>query len=282
MATARQALRIASTVDTPLPKYDKPPVIEVALSVQFDRLKVATAQLALVWQKYRDRFPVLREKPELDAVIERFGPPKAVIPAVRFEVGAAPSPRLWFVSQSSCDLVQVQHDRFVRNWRKTEDVPDYPSYDNLRGKFAEDWEIFSKFVAEEVKAPLSPNQCEVTYVNILDDLNPSELSKLFAWVSGDASDSYLGEPEDAELTLRYRLNDDEGRPWGRLHIDAAPAIRASDNKPVIRLSVTARGAPSTKDTGGAMECLDKGHEAVVRSFTSITTPEMHKAWERKV
>jgi len=268
-------------VNDALPKYDKPPVIEVALSVQFERLNVATAKFGLLWEKYRDRFPKLQEKPALDAVVERFGPPKAVIPAVRFEMGAMPAPRLWFVSESDRDLVQVQRDRFIRNWRKTEDDPAYPSYENMRGLFAKDWETFSLFVADEIKAPLVPNQCEVTYVNILEALKPSDLPKLFAWVSGNSSDGYLGEPEDAELTLRYQLKDDKGQPWGRLHIVAAPAMRASDSKPVIRLSMTARGTPATKEVAGAMECLDKGHEAVVRGFTSITTPEMHKAWERK-
>lgn len=264
-----------------LPKYDKPPVIEVALSVQFDRLNVTTAQLGLIWQKYRARFPKLQEKPELDAIVERFGPPKAVIPAVRFEMGAVPAPRLWFISESDCDLVQVQRDRFIRNWRKTDGNPDYPSYEKLRGSFAKDWELFAHFVAEEIKAPLVPNQCEVTYVNILEDLRPSDLPKLFTWVSGKTTDGFLGEPEDAELTLRYQLKDDNGQPWGRLHIVAAPAMRATDSKPVIRLSITSRGAPATKDFDGAIACLDKGHEAVVRGFTSITTPEMHKTWERK-
>jgi uncharacterized protein (TIGR04255 family) len=268
-------------VDSPFPKYGKPPVIEVALSVQFDRLNVGTAQLGLVWQSYRDRFPVLEEKPELEAVFERFGQPKALVPAVRFEVVTAPAPRFWFVNQSGCDLIQVQRDRFIRNWRKIESEPDYPSYDRLRAEFVRDWEAFSQFVGSEIKAPLVPNQCEVTYVNILEGLKPSDLPKLFAWVSGQTSDGYLGEPEAAELTLRYVLNDDTGHPWGRLHIVAAPAMRASDSTPVIRLAITARGAPTSNDLAGIMASLDAGHASVVRGFTSITTPEMHRAWGRQ-
>ncbi|MDA0659970.1 MAG: TIGR04255 family protein [Planctomycetota bacterium] len=267
-------------MDTAIPRYDKPPVIEVALSVQFDRLSVTAAQLGLLWQKYRDRFPNLEEKPELDAVIERFGLPRTMIPTVRFEVCTLPASRLWFVSESGCDLVQIQRDRFIRNWRKTEDQPEYPSYEKQRAFFARDWELFSQFVSEEIKAPLTPNQCEVTYVNILDDFKPSQLPEVLSWVSGNRSDEYLGDPEDAEITLRYLLKDDEGHPWGRLHIVASPAIRALDNKPVVRLAVTARGAPDRKDTDSAMKCLDKGHDAVVRGFTSITTSEMHKAWVR--
>ena len=267
-------------MDKPLPKFDNPPVIEVALSVQFERRNVATAQLALVWQQYRDRFPDIQEKPELEPVIERFGSPKALVAGVRFEVGTMPAPRLWFVSKSGCELVQVQRDRFIRNWRKTDGEPDYPSFEKLRQAFVDDWELFSRFVSDEFKSPLVPNQCEVTYVNILDGLNPSQLPQVMSWISGNFSDDYLGEPEDADLTLRFLLKDNNASPWGRLHIAATPVIRAPDNRPVIRLAITARGAPMTKDWNGALDCLDKGHEAVVRGFTSITTPAMQKTWER--
>ena len=266
----------------PLPKYAKPPVIEVALSVQFDRLDITAAHLGLIWQKYRERFPTIQEKPELESVIERFGPPTKVVPAVRFEVGTMPIPRNWFVSESGNELVQVQRDRFIRNWRKTEGGPDYPSYEKLRQKFVDDWELFVRFVTAEIKASVVPNQCEVTYVNILEDMQTAQLPRLVAWVSGRCSDGYLGDPDDAELTLRYILKDESDHPWGRLHIAATPAIKASDGKPVVRLSVTARGAPRQKDESAVLEWLDKGHEAVVRSFTSITTKGMHAAWERTI
>ena len=52
-----------------------------------------------------------------------------------------PAPRFWFVNESGNELVQVQRDRFIRNWRKTEGQPGYPSYDNLREAFADDWDF---------------------------------------------------------------------------------------------------------------------------------------------
>jgi uncharacterized protein (TIGR04255 family) len=271
-----------SSVNNPLPKFAKPPVVEVALSVQFDRLDITTAHLGLIWQMYRSRFPTIQEKPELEPVIERFGLPKKMVPGVRFEVGAMPIPRYWFVDASGNELVQVQRDRFIRNWRKTEGGPDYPSYERLRKSFVEDWKLFTQFVIDEVKVTVNPNQCEVTYVNILEDMQSSPLPRVLAWVSGKCSDDYLGEPEDAELTLRYVLKDDDDHPWGRLHVAATPAIKASDNNPVVRLSLTARGAPLRKDSNAALEWLDKGHEAVVRGFASITTKEMHSIWERTI
>ncbi|MFN9538051.1 MAG: hypothetical protein ACK6A8_02220, partial [Planctomycetota bacterium] len=68
-----------------LPEFENPPVVEVALSVQFDRLDVATPQLSLVWQRFRDRFGRIEDKPELEAAYERFGPAEKRAHGVRFE-----------------------------------------------------------------------------------------------------------------------------------------------------------------------------------------------------
>ncbi|MDP6557885.1 MAG: TIGR04255 family protein [Pirellulaceae bacterium] len=265
----------------PLPEFENPPVVEVALSVQFDRLDVTTVQLGTVWQRFRDRFARVEEKLELDAAFERFGPPEKKVPGVRFEVGGLPTPRLWFIDESGSELVQVQRDRFIRNWRKIDGQPNYPRYDTLRAAFVNDWEIFSGFVAEELKASLVPNQCEVTYVNIIEAIDSSRLDQILACISGSNSDEYLGKPEGAEVQFRYVLKDETEKPWGRLHVAAGSAMRATDNQPVVRLSLTARGATASKDTAGAMNTLDAGHEAVVRGFTSMTSPEMHTAWGRK-
>jgi len=263
-----------------LPKYDRPPVVEVALSVQFKRLDLSTVQLGLVWKKFRDRFPKVEEHPELEPDYERFDEPKMSVPGVRIEFGKVPSPRLWFMNEQGTELVQIQRDRFVRNWRKTDDVPDYPSYGNLRDAFVADWKLFSEFVADECRQEVLPDQCEITYVNIVDDVVSAGLSNVFAWVGGSYSDEELGDPEHAEFTLRFIL-DDAGKPWGRLHVVTTPVVRASDGTHGIRLALTARGAPRTQDTEGAMEVLDKEHEAIVRGFTSLTTSEMHEAWGRK-
>lgn len=267
-------------MENPLPKFDRPPVTEVALSVQFEKLNVTTAQLALVWQKFRGRFPVVEEKPPIDTVIEQFGPAKAVDGEIRFEVANLPSPRLWFVSESQRELVQIQRNRFVRNWRKTENEIAYPSYEKLRESFVTDWELFLNFVATEFDSTITPNQCEVTYVNIFEDIATSDVPQVVSVFSGKRSDDYLGDTEDLEFRIRFILNEEDGKPWGRLHISAKPVIRMADGSKSIRMSLTVRGAPKEKNSASVLEFLDRGHEAVVRGFASITTEEMHKKWER--
>ena len=73
---------------------------------------------------------------------------------------------------------------------------------------------------------------------------------------------------------------DNGEPLGRLHVVEEPRIKLEDGSPLIRLTLTARGAPTKKDFGGVMAFFDIGREFIVRGFASITTAQMHRIWGR--
>jgi hypothetical protein len=96
------------------------------------------------------------------------------------------------------------------------------------------------------------------------------------------SDSYLSTPEDVAFVTRYRMCDPKGAPLGRLHIGFHPAIRVTDKMPIFAMNLTARGEPRPADLKGALNLFDEQHEWIVRGFTSITTPRMHKFWRRKI
>ena len=268
-------------MNEPSPKYERPPLVEVALSVQFDRLEASTLHLGLVWREFRGRFTRIEEKPELAAVYERFGPLRKHVPTVRLEDGLRHSLRLWFLNELGSELVQIQRDRFIRNWRKTDDEVVYPRYDSLRTSFVDDWDVFSEFVAKDIMETLTPNQCEVTYVNIIEDVNPGDIGQVLACFGDTDPESYLGAPESADFQFRFVVKNEDNEPWGRLHIVAAPAVRSKDSRPVIRLSLTARISPQTPDRRGLLAALDAGHESVVRGFTSMTTHKMHTLWGRQ-
>lgn len=271
----------------PLPEFDNPPVIEVVLGVQFEKLdSLGTPQLGYAWHAFRDRFPETEQQPPLDPVFEQFGPRAGRRPGVRLEFMAAlPQPRLWLLNESGNELVQIQQDRFVRNWRKREDSDEYPRYRNLRELFRRDFEEFRGLVQREQWGEVVPNQCEVTYVNIIPAgegwEHHGELEKVLTVFVAHYSDDRLGTPEEASVNVQYILRDAETEPVGRLRVAAHPVFLVSDNRAAIRLTLTARGKPDGDGVDGAMGFLDRGHEAIVRGFASITTPEMHKLWERR-
>lgn len=276
---------LKALMDKALPEFEQPPVIEVALSVQFDRIEgLRTPQLGVIWQTFRDRFPRFEEHPPLEPAFERFGLKSGAEAGVQLQLFATPPvPRLWFLNQSGNELIQVQQDRFVRNWRKKGDSEEYPRYRVLREQFAKDYVAFSESVSGCTSQTIQPNQCEITYVNIIPTPSGTpvgDLSKVTGLFSLDYSDEGLGLPEEESLACRYVLTSNQ-KPIGRLHVGFAPVLRLSDGAPAFRLTITVRGGPAGVELDHVLDFLDFGHEAIVRGFTSVTTQEMHQIWKRK-
>ncbi|MGZ8300004.1 MAG: hypothetical protein ACXWU5_06290, partial [Rhodoplanes sp.] len=64
----------------------------------------------------------------INAVFETFGTPPQPGSAIQFEQFLSPPmPRYWFEKSGTPDLLQVQQDRIIHNWRKQEGELIYPS-----------------------------------------------------------------------------------------------------------------------------------------------------------
>jgi uncharacterized protein (TIGR04255 family) len=146
--------------------YRHPPVIETLLSVQFLPLRgLSLAYLGLFWSEIRRDYPQQQVKPPLPQFIEEF-PPAPI--AAQIEVTSEPDARFWYISETNTELVQVQRDRFIRNWRREDTEVDYPRYRLLRPKFEHDWNRFVQFLEREGIGHPQVNQCEISYINHID------------------------------------------------------------------------------------------------------------------
>lgn len=275
-------------MDKPLPDFENPPVVEVALSVQFDPVKDLRAPIVgFFWNEVRDRFPVIHEQPPLEPVYERFGVPADTAKGgIQLRLIDSPPPsRCWFVNESGTELIQVQNDRFIHNWRKISGQGVYPRYETLRETFRSELNRFHNFLAGHKLSPLVPNQCEVTYVNHIvageSWKSHAEYPTIFSPVGSHFSDEFLPQPEDARFDLRFVIPDSSGNPVGRLHVHVEPVLRTGDLLPMYLLVLTARGEPAGTEVDAVMSFLDIGREWVVRGFASLTTTEMHRVWRRK-
>ncbi|MBM4128312.1 MAG: TIGR04255 family protein [Nitrospira sp.] len=273
--------------NTPLPEFDNPPVIEVALSVQFDTLaNLRTPQIGVLWQEFRDRFPKTEEHPPLESAIERFGVSPTPKGVARFQLlSTPPAPRCWFLNEEGTELVQVQHDRFVHNWRKVGDNDTYPRYDHVRATFESELKRFSEVLLRQELGELHPNQCEITYVNHIVSgegwTTHGQLGDIVNLFSLHYTDAFHPEPEDCRLAARFVIPNRSGEPVGRLHVAIEPVYRTSDDAPMFALTLTARGRPLSYGLSGVLEVLDLGREWIVRTFATMTTPKMHALWRRK-
>jgi uncharacterized protein (TIGR04255 family) len=257
----------------------------VALGAQFDVIPgFLTPHVGLVWQRFRQDFPLLEEQAPLPPVFETFGPNPQFIPGMSFQFATAPeTPRVFFINQTRTELLQVQKDRFFHNWRKIGVVDEYPRFERMLETFKAGFASFTEAISIQGLGPVIPNQCEVTYINqipVPPDGSLSDLTDdLFGQHTGSLALQDLGKPEDLRFLLRYVMRDAEGKPIGRLIASAEPARRI-DGQTIVQLTLTARGRPITPDESGIVDFLNKGRTSVVKGFAHLTGPKMHKNWER--
>lgn len=261
--------------------FDRPPVTETILGVQFAPLEQFTlSYVGLLWSAFRARYPNQEVRPPLTPIVEEFGPPRTA--PLGIEISTNPDARVWFIDDTTTQLIQVQRDRFIRNWRKGPPPHDrYPRYEDLRPRFEEDWETFLSFLRDEGLGTPVVNQCEVTYINHIElgrGWNAlGEAHKVLAILQQPHTRDFLPEPEGILLNVRYLMPERRGR----LHVASQPAVRRDDGKPVMQLTLTARGKPVSSNVRDIVQWFDIGHEWIVRGFVDITTETMHEVWGRR-
>jgi uncharacterized protein (TIGR04255 family) len=209
----------------------------------------------------------------------------------RFEVLTELRQRLWFLNEAADELVQVQDDRFIRNWRRgPERTQPYPRFEELLPRFISDFKEFQSFLSVEQLGEVAANQCEVTYVNLIHANEHwsahGDLAKVFRGWPLDYGQRIEWPIEAIQLKVAHLLNDQNGEFVGRLHVSVEPAFafRAgspSTQVPAFKLTLIARGRPLAEGPAGVNAFFELGHRAIVSSFDKMVTPEMQKIWGRK-
>lgn len=265
----------------PLPRFERPPVVETVLGVQFERLvDFSAAHAGWFWKtQLPEEFRTAKEAPRLEDQFERFGDERVWAPVgggLLFRPGMQPD-RIQIVNSPGDRMVQIQDSRFIYNWRK-KDI-GYPSYNVLLPEFQTMFERFRAFAREAMLPTVEPNQWEVTYVNQipLGELwtSPGDWPRV---VPGLFTQSIPGLAEFESFGGEWHLL--LGHNRGRLHMALRHGRPMPDGPEAMMLTLTARGpvdAERSWESG-----LNLGHEAIVRGFAAITSAEAHRHWGRTV
>ena len=265
-----------------LPDYENPPVVEVAACVQFAPIKeLAGAHLGAYWARIRDPFSRVQEQSPMAHVVE----PEDLAPARGAQIEFAhepPLPRTWFSIPNGTELIQVQRDRFVYNWRKQAKEDVYPRFPYVQGKFREHWSGFRAFLTEEDLPEPTVDQCELTYVNLIPKgegwkvvRDWENVFSTFVW--GPRS-GFLPPPERVTWKLSFKLPTGEGR----LHVSAEPVFVPPGNELAARFTLTVRGGPQGEpDDDKISNWFATAREWIVRGFADLVTEAADKLWGRK-
>ena len=260
-------------------KFDRPPIFEVACGVLFaDPNVIKTAHVGAFWQRKREAFPRVEDAAPIGAVIEdrnRTLPPD-------FEITALPPlRRAWLISEDGRNLIQIQQDRFLFNWKRSKDDDSYPSYSVVIEQFENHLADFLSFLEEQGIPRPAYRQFELTYVNHISESNGLQVTGLDGLlvdhIRSVSPNRFLPQPDGINWTTGYPLPNGVGR----LHISAHTAIRVPEGETIVRLDLTARGIPADASEAGRRPWFDLAHEWITRGFADSTAPVLHSdAWQR--
>lgn len=270
--------------------YGSPPVVEVAMSVQFEPPPTLNvAHLGAFWTTQRELFPNVRATPPIMATIEDFGAERQWLPpSLRLAFSDEPQCRLQMTSNDGQWMCQIQSDRLVVNWRKK--VQEYPRFDETFIRFRSAWQSLERFFDEEKIPPPSARLWELTYVNRIPqgDLwrSPGDWPSIFPGLWGGEFASTQGL---ALCGLRGQWVWDFAPQKARLYVEPSPA-RSVDDPPsdLLMLNLTARGPIELNDddarnTGGGKgieDGMNLGHDLIVFTFDAIASNRAKEYWNR--
>jgi uncharacterized protein (TIGR04255 family) len=259
-----------------LPDFERPPLDEVVLGVQFAPAPNFTSvHIRDVWDLYKDRFPRVQDHMRLPPLFETFGgmPSQHIgFPPVFMAGQQGAGGRVWFISENENELLQFQPDRFLTNWRRGPNEQPYPRFEVISELYESNISKLSTLFMDLFSHELRINQAEVTYINIMPVSSFSEATKYFVnWKYSTPA------VEGLNITAVEIIQDENLRPYARL-IQEIQSAFSSDARRVYKMSLTFRGRPAGQSKDDAMKFLAKGREAIVLKFKELTTKRAHKRW----
>jgi len=267
---------IVTQTSPTLPAYENPPISEMVCGIQFDRLEqFLNAHLGILWEKYKPQYSECQEAAPLLPIIEKFDGPA---PVERPYVDAT-SARTWFISSEGNNVIQVQRDRFLHNWRKISSDDEYPRYSHMIDEFQSLFEKFTSFVEEQNIGVINPQQYELTYINFIplgQGWNTIEdIEKVFPNFTWQQSEnSFLPSPESVNWNTNFVMPERSGR----LHTRIQTAFRRSDNTTLLRFELTVRGIGEFRTLDKMQSWFNIAHLYIVKSFSELTSSEVQRQY----
>ena len=259
--------------------YGNPPLVEVAVSLQFEPpVGLNGAHLGAFWYTRRRDFPSVRTAPPIPPAHESFGAPWQLLsPSIRIALNESEH-RVQMTSSDEQWMAQVQENRVVVNWRKGDS--GYPRYEATRDRLLAVWQHWREFVIAELKTDCRAQLWEITYVNRIAEgrlwRELADWPDVFPGLWG--KDFRLGANTNlvavhGSWVLDYPKQDAEAR----LYVE--PKLgQSADGQRLLLLNLTARGRVRSDDVA---QSLEPGHELIVTTFDGLASAAAQQEWNRQ-
>ncbi len=193
------------TAHRPLARFERPPVVETILGVQFEPLpRFRNTNLGLFLQHLGGDWTNVTDAPALPPQFERFEQGIAWETA-GFQLALSRDVAVRAQARNAANdrMLQFQNGRLLLNWLG-EGGGEYPRYEAVRPQFDRVVEQFQDFVDSSGVGDFQPNQWEVTYVNHIPQgsvwTSPDDWASVFRLLvappgrpAGTKAESFSGE-----------------------------------------------------------------------------------------
>jgi uncharacterized protein (TIGR04255 family) len=246
--------------------FDDPPVKEVALGRIFlFRPDFLVPYFGAYWERIKARYP----KTEIAESI--FEPT---------DMAASFSPRVFFLTDDSRSLVQIQQNRFHYNWRQTDDPVEYVRFPAIQKECLAAWSEFEQFVREMTGRALQPLNAELTYTNVVEAKSGETAADLAEVALHDSvwskHERFLTRPKAFSSTCAFALPDQKNAL--QVTVTAVHRVESATEKiEALKIDLTVKGPCGSDDS--FEEWSNSAHEFLVSAFKDLTTPEMHRRWK---
>lgn len=253
------------------PRFSQPPVTEIAIAVEFVPIQAfgPVRMIDLHRRLWAQDYPRVVEQPPLPPPAPE---PGSVLAGVGLQIGSGVAPlRLWMLSDDESQLLQLQHDRLILNWRKTDDHGAYPSYATLRKTFAARWDAFASALPEKAR----PTMVEVTFVNRLP--SDAKSGSLAGFLESISDPQVPGNGVSTAFRYLSSIDRNEGGP-GSVVVNAGAQRDVPATLTIAtRLGIARADQP---ESSVIMDRLDTAHDLGVTTFVGLTPDTLHKKWGR--
>lgn len=264
-----------------LPDFERPPLDEVALGVQFDPIEgFGSAHIGAFWNQSESRWTRAVEVAPAGQSQEIVGDAGHwTLPVLRLELHDRIDVRVQLTNESGDRMLQIENGWLVYNWRGARTNQPYPRYGVIRREFDGHLAALRRFL-ESMRLPAPrPNLWEVTYVNPIE--RGTNWNRPDDWPA--IVPSLIGGPPSVAggswRSMQGRWTFDLSERPARLHVAVQHAVRQQPSGvEVLLLKLTARGPIRTAEDLELGDALDFGHRSVVRAFEGLTSTQARRQW----
>jgi len=252
-------------------RFKNSPINELVIATYFNPplFALRSEHAGLFWSRIRNDFPAVEQQAPVGG-------------AETFENLSGeffPMPRFWFVAEDKANLLQLQKNAFMFNWRRRD--AEYPHFaENLKPAFDKYFTIFEDFAREDVGVDkINIDLCELTYINAIEACEYWKGPQDTARIVPDFTIPNIGIEARPALafncTYVYAISSDLQL---RVSIRNGEAAERPGT-PVLVLEIKAIGRLGQVGKSIADCWFERAHDAIISCFVGMTSEEIQlKYW----